>query len=299
MSDKLYSICIPVFNMADTIEAAVESLIAQIDDRYEIILVDDGSTDGSQKVLQNVLRRYPDLVKIRLLKRKHGRLLGETRNISIRESRGKYILLHIDADDVWEPYIGKILDVYHFLERSYGKPILMVGNQINIIERSLALENGPYRNVGRCEDRDMWQMQMGLGNLVWVTHRPIRTRLSRPVKAKYRKAFKVVWGHTMFDCRCESNPFKFLKDCLIYSLRGKRIDETMAVRIWRLLIALPVLFSSYFFGRLTYPDNKAEGLFRYQTVHSAKLTLRNHLDRLGIKGSPIEEDEDIQRIFQL
>ena len=113
---KNYSICIANYNMSETLIASLESVLNQLDEKYEVIVVDDGSADNSVEKLLNLREKYLNLRVIPLL-RDNRRKLGETRNISIRAARGKYVILHIDADDIWEPYINSFAKIYHELEK--------------------------------------------------------------------------------------------------------------------------------------------------------------------------------------
>lgn len=90
------TIVIPVYNGEDMLAAAIESALAQTYDHFEVLVVDDGSTDGSA----DVARRYND-PRLRLFQQQNGGL-NAARNAGIREGRGDYIGL-LDADDIWEP----------------------------------------------------------------------------------------------------------------------------------------------------------------------------------------------------
>ena len=85
--------------MSETLEQSLQSIFCQIDPSYEVIVIDDGSTDNSLEILHNLQDIYPTLRVIPLL-RDSRRKLGETRNVSIRAARGEFVLLHIDADDI-------------------------------------------------------------------------------------------------------------------------------------------------------------------------------------------------------
>ena len=89
------SVIIPVFNAARTIEQAIESVRAQTFTDFEIVAVDDGSTDGSIEIL----RRYGDAIKI--LQQKN-RGPSAARNLGGANSTGEY-LGFLDADDWWKP----------------------------------------------------------------------------------------------------------------------------------------------------------------------------------------------------
>jgi glycosyltransferase involved in cell wall biosynthesis len=75
------SVIIPVFNAARTIEQAIESVRAQTFTDFEIVAVDDGSTDGSIEIL----RRYGDAIKI-LQQKNRGPSAARTRRESISAS---------------------------------------------------------------------------------------------------------------------------------------------------------------------------------------------------------------------
>jgi len=93
MISGLVSAVIPVFNGETFLAEAIESILAQSYRRIEVIIVDDGSTDGGAKVAQ----RYP----VRCFFQQH---LGQAaaRNFGIRQARGEF-LSFLDADDVWMP----------------------------------------------------------------------------------------------------------------------------------------------------------------------------------------------------
>lgn len=85
----------PVHNREAWVGQALESVLAQTWSDFEIVVVDDGSTDGTA----DVLRRY--LPHITLLSSPHAGAYA-ARNLAIRESRGAFVAF-IDSDDVWHP----------------------------------------------------------------------------------------------------------------------------------------------------------------------------------------------------
>jgi glycosyltransferase involved in cell wall biosynthesis len=93
MISGLVSAVIPVFNGETFLAGTIESILAQSYRRIEVIIVDDGSTDGGAKVAQ----RYP----VRCFFQEH---LGQAaaRNFGIRQARGEF-LSFLDADDIWMP----------------------------------------------------------------------------------------------------------------------------------------------------------------------------------------------------
>ncbi len=92
----LVTVVMPLFNSAQTVAASLESVLAQTSSQLEIIVVDDGSTDGGVAIC----RRYEDS-RIRIVQQPNRGLAG-ARNTGIRESRGA-ILAFLDSDDLWMP----------------------------------------------------------------------------------------------------------------------------------------------------------------------------------------------------
>jgi glycosyltransferase involved in cell wall biosynthesis len=87
-------------NEAEFLPAAIESVVAQTYNNWELLLVDDGSTDGSSAIALQFAQQYPD--KIRYLEHPNhqNRGMSASRNLGINQAKGKYIA-HLDGDDVW------------------------------------------------------------------------------------------------------------------------------------------------------------------------------------------------------
>lgn len=90
-----FSVIVPVYNVAEYLPQCVESLLAQECGDYEIILVDDGSTDDSGKLCDGYAADHPGL--IRVIHQENGGL-GAARNTGLEGARGEY-LLFVDSDD--------------------------------------------------------------------------------------------------------------------------------------------------------------------------------------------------------
>jgi glycosyltransferase involved in cell wall biosynthesis len=81
------------FNYADFIEEAINSVISQTFEDWELIVINDGSTDGTEEVLKH----YKSNQKIRIIHQKN-KGLNITNNIALRLARGEYVM-RLDADD--------------------------------------------------------------------------------------------------------------------------------------------------------------------------------------------------------
>ena len=93
----------PFLDAQDFLADAVESLLGQSFRDWELLLVDDGSTDGSSDIARGYAERYPR--QIRCLEHPGRRNLGKStsRNLGISEARGEFVVF-LDADDVLLPH---------------------------------------------------------------------------------------------------------------------------------------------------------------------------------------------------
>jgi len=96
IESPLVSVVMPIYNVQDYLAKSVESVLAQSFTDFELILVDDGSTDASNLMAQMFAHKDK---RIRLVKQKNRGLAG-ARNTGIYESEGKYVAF-LDSDDLW------------------------------------------------------------------------------------------------------------------------------------------------------------------------------------------------------
>lgn len=89
------TVAIPVYNAELYIEACLESILKQTEKDFEILLVDDGSSDNSLGICETYANRFPDVIRV-IHKEHSGSLL--TRRICLEEAKGQFIYL-MDSDD--------------------------------------------------------------------------------------------------------------------------------------------------------------------------------------------------------
>lgn len=95
-SQCLLSVIIPSYNYAHFLERSLLSVVKQANDRIEILLIDDGSTDETESVVRGIIQQFPALAIEYVFQENAG--AATARNKGIELSRGEYILF-LDADD--------------------------------------------------------------------------------------------------------------------------------------------------------------------------------------------------------
>lgn len=93
------SIVVPVYNAAAYLEQTVEMVRRQTFSDWELLLVDDGSSDASVRIAEELAKADE---RIRLFVQKQNGGAAKARNAGIREAAGRY-LAFLDADDIWQP----------------------------------------------------------------------------------------------------------------------------------------------------------------------------------------------------
>lgn len=95
------SIIVPVYNAEKFIAAAIESVLAQTYGQWELLLVEDGSSDNSVSVIERYIAENRDAC-IRLVRQPSNMGAAKARNRGLAEAKGRYIA-YLDADDLWRP----------------------------------------------------------------------------------------------------------------------------------------------------------------------------------------------------
>lgn len=103
----LVSVVVPAWNVAGLLPRCLDSLLAQTHRPLEILVVDDGSTDGSGEVMRHYHERHPE---VHVISQRH-RGLGPARNAALSIAEGEFVCF-VDADDWVEPdFVADLLGV--------------------------------------------------------------------------------------------------------------------------------------------------------------------------------------------
>ncbi|GAA0358206.1 glycosyltransferase [Alkalibacterium iburiense] len=155
------SIIMPVYNVADHLPRAIESALNQKRVQCEIILVNDGSTDGSKEICDLYAKKEPLLISV-IHQENQGS--GPARNAGLKQATGKYIYF-ADPDDYFEPYL--VADNYKVAQEK---------------ESDMLIFGFTQEKAGKPEDRQ--------------THLPNIPQL--PSKEKVKRHFRNVYHFTPY-----------------------------------------------------------------------------------------------------
>jgi glycosyltransferase involved in cell wall biosynthesis len=217
------SVVIPTYNSAAYLADAVDSVLNQTFTDFEIIVIDDGSTDDTE----SVMGRYGD--RVRYIRQANGGVAA-ARNRGIEESRGRYVAF-LDSDDTWFP--SKLERQLEALRKDpeyracYGaftavrsdltplhesggnragstlEDLLLRGNIIGSIctvmcERTMFEETGGFDpSLSQCADWDMWVRLAALTEFLYldvplVTYRQHGANMSRNAPLLERDSVRVL-----------------------------------------------------------------------------------------------------------
>ncbi len=129
-NSPLVSVVLPTYNYARYLPESVGSVLSQTYPHYEVIVVDDGSTDNTKDVLN------PFMQRIKYIKLEQNKGLPVARNTGIQSARGKYIAF-IDADDFWLPEKLQTEIEYFDKQRNAG---MVYSKHVNIDENGRVID---------------------------------------------------------------------------------------------------------------------------------------------------------------
>lgn len=120
--DMFISVVIPVYNKKKSIRNTVASVLKQVYVDFEVLVLDDGSVDGSMEEIADI-----DDPRLRIIYKKNTGV-SDTRNLGMREAKGD-VVAFLDGDDLWDPYY---LERLHAMVCKYPDCGLYMQNSVDI-----------------------------------------------------------------------------------------------------------------------------------------------------------------------
>lgn len=217
-----FSVVIPLYNKGEHIIQTLNSVLAQSMDDFEILVIDDGSSDNSYALAQSV--KSP---KIRLFQQKN-QGVSVARNVGIEQARGEYISF-LDADDVWHP---DYLQTIHQLTQKYPQSdifvtayeVLMKDGKINQSTQLLPPEG--------CLD-SYWATLNEKYDFVWTSATTIRREALKKA-GMFRPGEKIGQDLDMWARVARINPHVAYsaKTCVTYTRNAKENARSRVKIAW-------------------------------------------------------------------
>ncbi|MBM4135056.1 MAG: glycosyltransferase [Nitrospira sp.] len=202
VKEWLFSVVIPAYNAEQYVREALDSVARQTFTEYEIVVVDDGSSDGTPKQVACWAVDHPR-IELRVIQQEHGGI-GRARNAGVRGATGTYVAF-LDVDDLWmerkletvalycqQPKAVELFCHDEWLEENgrrrrlrYGpyatyRQLLFKGNCLStsatVVRRTKLLEVGGFSDNPRfngVEDYELWLRLARTGCCIEYIHEPL------------------------------------------------------------------------------------------------------------------------------
>jgi len=185
------------YNSITTLSNSLDSLFRQVNNQFEVVIVDNCSNDGSLQLLEELSGHG----RIRLVTVKCTRGIG--RQLAFTRSSGDYIISSVDADDVLKPFLREAIDFYHNFFEGYF--MLMPG--FSIAPRKLIEDIGGWRDLQTGEDWDIWVRAASTRRFVFIPFDMSQSRLSHSSRGvRFILTQQYVKARDMF--RLGNNPLR-------------------------------------------------------------------------------------------
>ena len=188
-----YSIIVPIYNREAYVQRCIDSVIAQTFTDWELILVDDGSSDSSPMLCDEYHKNHPE--KIQVLHQENCGVLC-ARRFGIGHAKGEY-LCFLDSDDYWDPNLLEEIDSYR---KTYDPDIFVfgyrkVGSQGEVLGEELPTT---IIRLYESEERSLVYDKISEGGLSCLWAQVVK-RSVVDFKSDYSSYYKVFKGEDMLQ----------------------------------------------------------------------------------------------------
>ena len=178
------------FNEAPTVRDSLKSVVSQLDGAYEVVIVDNFSTDGTYEALKG----FEGSDGVKVVQKRCSR--GEGRQCAFEKASGVYIIANMDLDDTFRPFLKDLVTKYH---SEYEGCVLRVKRSegdfcgVTIFPRHVLQQVGGWRDLNWFEDMDVWNRCQRVCRFVEISF-PVfaqRSRRSYTGLARARHSYMV------------------------------------------------------------------------------------------------------------
>ncbi len=141
MVNTYFSVVIPTYNNKEYLKKAIQSVLSQSFNEYEIIIVDNFSNDGTEKLVSEINEK-----KITFVKNNNNGVIARSRNLGINLSKSKWVAF-LDSDDTW--HHDRLKKIHDFLKNEAENFQVVCTDEL-IIDKIRGIKKtwkyGPYSN---------------------------------------------------------------------------------------------------------------------------------------------------------
>lgn len=267
MSPITISVVITTYNYADVLERAVRSVSRQLDAASDLLIVDDGSTDGTEELCVAMQATLPS--NVRTIRQDNGGAAA-ARNCGIANSKSDY-LLFLDADDELLP--DALAELRRHLTKTPASKLIIGGHITRMPdgkERTFLPENLPRDPVSRVKAY-LIDRRIGISNGACMFHRSIFAKATYPTALRNAEDIPVF-------CQALANP-----DCSVLRVPLARIhrhDDSLRHRLDYALAGGTTLVSEVFRPERLGPEfQQLRSRYQVQRCLSLFRTAYAHGDR--------------------
>lgn len=259
----MVSVVMPVYNRADLVARAVESILAQTYSDFEFIIVDDGSTDKTMEILS----AYAEADKrIKIIKNPKNCGVGCSRNNGMDVARGKYLVV-MDSDDASLP--GRIERSVAMMEEN--PDIAAMCGMIRDIDKPGPKEEANAKKYSINLPPELMQIRMMLGNEMLNSGSVIRLDFVKKKGIRYKNSYRA------------AEDYDFWREILFKDGKLVRINEVVT------------LYRSHNSNNPIYYIEMAKNTFQIKKEFLERF-FKPTEDELKWKYSPVEKCEILRRI---
>jgi glycosyltransferase involved in cell wall biosynthesis len=241
MSEPLVSVMLPAYNQVDFVREAVESAAEQDYSNLEVIVSDDGSTDGTIDVIQECANKYPGRV-IPLVNQPHLGITGNC-NRNLKACKGKYIAFSA-GDDAFLP--GKITKQVEWMEEDEQR--VLCGHDVDIFDSRTGQTIKIYSTPSRFREGWGATMFVRYGTQILVQSIMVRSKALPTYGFDDRLPIVSDWK-LWIDCLASDGLFGYIGG--IYSRYGRHDqnitddEQTLEKRFTDKLFTLAIVETAY------------------------------------------------------
>lgn len=221
----MISIIVPVYNIKDYVEKCICSLVQQTYHALEIILVDDGSTDGSGEICDQYMQRDE---RIRVYHKKNGGL-SDARNYGLDRATGMY-LAFVDGDDWVHPQMYEVLMSVMQKEQADLVSCDFERDDPSFAEKSIEWKNTKYNMFSK----EQVMVNLGISKIV-AWNKLYRAKLFDHIRYPYGKLHEdeyviheIIWQCNKIVSIKQAMYFYTIRDASIVAmLTPKRIEDAL------------------------------------------------------------------------